>query len=337
MPETMFSGPKAQMDSPDGRWASSALTKAEQQHCAQLLLSSTMFSQASLHSRLEIASRMRRVDYDEGDVLHAQDDPCNRMFCVAEGEVKRYMKAGSAIVQMDTLGRAGSDCTFGILHLLQREPYFATAKAITDGTVYVLDADVFSQLLSERPLLVNETLHSLSLQIRADVQARTPFLEQKSQAGLPVFAICAAAASESLYRSALNAAMNAKLTGKWGALFPNMHIQTPMRVLYILGFKSVRFYLDTYVSIAPTLVMDPFMSDKKLRSLFKGIDMDNSGVLDRGEIRELAKRLGKNMGEHKLDAAMREMDRYAICGLSVCLSSFKSIYLAVDLAVMAMA
>ena len=65
--------------------------------------------------------------------------------------------------------------------------------------------------------------------------------------------------------------------------------------------------------------------------------MDNSGVLDRGEIRELAKRLGKNMGEHKLDAAMREMDRYAICGLSVCLSSFKSIYLAVDLAVMAMA
>ena len=58
-------------------------------------------------------------------------------------------------------------------------------------------------------------------------------------------AICTAAATESFYRSALNAMINAKLTGKMGGLFPNMHVQTPMRVTYILGFKTVRYYLDT--------------------------------------------------------------------------------------------
>jgi Ca2+-binding EF-hand superfamily protein len=79
-----------------------------------------------------------------------------------------------------------------------------------------------------------------------------------------------------------------------------------------------------------------FMSDKKLRSLFKGSDLDNSGALDRGEIRALARRLWKNMGEHKLDAAMREMDRYAMCGLSAFYSVFNPSAWLFILAVMAM-
>jgi len=45
--------------------------------------------------------------------------------------------------------------------------------------------------------------------------------------------------TESFYRSGLNAAMNAKLSGQWGALFPNMHIQCPARIAYINGFKGM--------------------------------------------------------------------------------------------------
>ena len=53
---------------------------------------------------------------------------------------------------------------------------------------------------------------------------------------------------ESFYRSGLNAAMNARLSGQWGTLFPNMHIQCPARILYINGFKGLRQYLDWKVS-----------------------------------------------------------------------------------------
>ena len=91
--------------------------------------------------------------------------------------------------------------------------------------------------------------------------------------GLPVFAICCASATESFYRSALNAMINAKLTGKMGGLFPNMHVQLPMRVSYILGFKTVRYLLDEKVdrskmgdmqnlglACVPGLAMTPFSS-----------------------------------------------------------------------------
>ena len=44
--------------------------------------------------------------------------------------------------------------------------------------------------------------------------------------------------------------MNARLSGHWGKLFPNMHIQCPARILYINGFKGLRQYMDYKVTTA---------------------------------------------------------------------------------------
>lgn len=81
--------------------------------------------------------------------------------------------------------------------------------------------------------------------------------------------------TESFYRSGLNAAMNAKLSGQWGTLFPNMHIQCPARIMYINGFKGLRQYLDWKIkpdeysnptaarlcmSFAPGIIMTPLSS-----------------------------------------------------------------------------
>ena len=63
-----------------------------------------------------------------------------------------------------------------------------------------------------------------------------------SVVGAPV-----AAAFEAYYRSALNSLMNASLTGTKSALFPNMHVQIPTRVLYINGFKATRQWLTNEV------------------------------------------------------------------------------------------
>lgn len=85
-----------------------------------------------------------------------------------------------------------------------------------------------------------------------------------------------AAAIESFYRAALNAYLNQKLTGvKMTTLFPNMHIQTPTRIVYINGFKAIRQYLDNMVkpdeysypmmvrlgaAVIPGICMTPFSS-----------------------------------------------------------------------------
>ncbi len=124
-----------------------------------------------------------------------------------------------------------------------------------------------------------EVVHSLAVEVRRQSNQvrwlmRTPLLEQRPKK-TNVIAVSMAALVESFYRSGLNAAMNARLSGQWGALFPNMHIQCPARIMYINGFKGLRQYLDWKVkpddysnptaarlcmSFAPGIIMTPLSS-----------------------------------------------------------------------------
>ena len=80
---------------------------------------------------------------------------------------------------------------------------------------------------------------------------RTPLTLQKAAPGNPILAVSIAAGIESFYRSALNAYINAHLTGQpRAALFPDMHRQIPARVLYINGTKGIRQFLDNHVDTA---------------------------------------------------------------------------------------
>ena len=68
-----------------------------------------------------------------------------------------------------------------------------------------------------------------------------------------------AASIEAFYRSALNAYLNAQLQGgKPPALFPDMHIQLPLRVLYTNGFKGLEPSVNLPESfLAPSLTLSP--------------------------------------------------------------------------------
>lgn len=60
-----------------------------------------------------------------------------------------------------------------------------------------------------------------------------------------VKAVAIASSIESFYRSAMNAKINQIVYGKpLGKLFPDMHIQTPTRVVYIVGIKHIRTMLQ---------------------------------------------------------------------------------------------
>ena len=62
--------------------------------------------------------------------------------------------------------------------------------------------------------------------------------------GFPVISTTVGATVDSFYRSAMNSKLNASLTGKTAPLFPNMHVQTPIRILYLNGIKNIRVAVD---------------------------------------------------------------------------------------------
>lgn len=126
----------------------------------------------------------------------------------------------------------------------------------------------------------HQVIISLGSEVRAVArlhQIRTPLLEQYApeQTRYTILGTSIAATVESFYRSALNASLNYRLTGYRGALFPDMHLQVPARVVYINGFKMLRRFIDdaivpdsyaypnlarTGMAISPGLIMTPVSS-----------------------------------------------------------------------------
>ena len=107
-----------------------------------------------------------------------------------------------------------------------------------------------------------DTVYSLQREVRSSSKPpqRTPLIRQKqTSAQSPIVATSVAATVESFYRSALNAYINAHLTGSpVSKLFPDMHVQIPMRVVYINGTKGTRAWLNNNIDprdySSPTLV-----------------------------------------------------------------------------------
>lgn len=75
--------------------------------------------------------------------------------------------------------------------------------------------------------------------------------EARSSIQVPIAETAGAAAVEAFYRSAMNTMINRRLTGVKDQLFPNMHIQVPTRMVYITGFKTLRYLVDNKSGIRP--------------------------------------------------------------------------------------
>jgi hypothetical protein len=136
--------------------------------------------------------------------------------------------------------------------------------------------DDFLKLLKAKPEIATYISEGLCGELRrGSKKYATPLLQQKQQEiNLPAVAI--AAGIESYYRSAMNALLNARLTGGARAeFFPNMHIQVPVRISYISGFKGLRAFFDRHVdpdlyeyptavqlaaAVSPGIIMTPISS-----------------------------------------------------------------------------
>ena len=86
------------------------------------LRKSTMFKYASEENLVRIASKMRRVDLNKGEVIYYQGDPTLEMFIITRGAVTRT-RLEEREHEHENLGSKGSEATIGALHLLRNEPF----------------------------------------------------------------------------------------------------------------------------------------------------------------------------------------------------------------------
>jgi Cyclic nucleotide-binding domain len=260
----------------DGTYTNTTMTPQEEASCTKLMQESEMFLKVPPEDLCKIVREMRPRHLRRNEVFIPQGGPSDRFFLLERGDIRRTFvdpKDGrSHTVKFQIQAKS-----INSMRILSGDPAHNTVKCISeDGCkVYEMVRPDFLKILQANPQITVKIAEGLCQELRSGSKTfQTPLLEQHSQeVNVPSVAI--AAGIESYYRSALNSKLNTRLTGIKAELFPNMHIQVPVRVAYITGFKGLRALLDQKVdpdlyeyptavrlvaTIAPGVIMTPISS-----------------------------------------------------------------------------
>lgn len=240
----------------------------------QALKSTVMFMGASEEELEPLVGAMELVEFRAGDMLVRQDcDLRDEAYIIYSGEVRRW------ISEQGRKHLASTFCSrsVGLLHLYNRaERSRFNAECATNVVAFRLKKEDIDKAIERHPHLAHSIIKDLSFYIRQSSKSlSTPLLEQRGyRSSLTVVSL--AASVESFYRSFMNALINRAVTGQSCPFFPNMHIQVPVRVIYINGMKQCRSYFDNQqqgllgnpnawlyqlmYAMMPGLVMCPFSS-----------------------------------------------------------------------------
>src|SRR6266540_4136015 len=138
---------------------------------ADLLGESELFSSLDEQARLHLAERASQRGYRRGQVVFVQDERGDRMFLVAEGEVRLLIRSPHGD-EVELTRRARGDA-FGEVALLDGGPRSATAEAITPAVLIGIGrehlVDAFLHLLGG---LVRRANNLSSALVFRDVRGR---------------------------------------------------------------------------------------------------------------------------------------------------------------------
>ena len=95
-----------------------------------------------------------------GEVIFEAGAEGREMFGVVEGEVELTMPNGMT-------ARVGPDGTFGEMALVDHSPRSATAVAVSDTKLAVVDERMFLFLIHETPMFALQVMGSLAERLRA--------------------------------------------------------------------------------------------------------------------------------------------------------------------------
>jgi len=138
----------------------------------QLLANIKMFELLDDDDRVELAKVIDEAHVVAGESLFQAGDPGDSLFIVESGEIELFIKdtAGQKIV----LATPSSGDMFGELAMLDYGPRTATAVALQDSDILVLDRDDLVLLFQKKPEAALHMLAALSsLTRKADELLRT--------------------------------------------------------------------------------------------------------------------------------------------------------------------
>ena len=138
----------------------------------QLLANIKMFELLDDDDRVELAKVIDEAHVVAGESLFQAGDPGDSLFIVQSGEIELFIKdtAGQKIV----LATPSSGDMFGELAMLDYGPRTATAVALQDSDILVLDRDDLVLLFQKKPEAALHMLAALSsLTRKADELLRT--------------------------------------------------------------------------------------------------------------------------------------------------------------------
>ena len=235
-----------------------------------------MFQKVPPNLLAQIAGLMTKRTFRRNEILLEQNAPSDRFFLLESGEIARKF-IDPEDQREHTVEYAIKAKSINSMKVLSGDPVYAQVKCVSDECrLYEMRRDALLSLLVKKPEIATKIAEGLCAEVRRSSRKyRTPLLQQRQQE-VNVPAVAIAAGIESYYRSALNAILNARLTGVKSDLFPNMHIQVPTRIAYIVGFKGLRTFFDKHVdaesygsnatavrltmAVAPGIFMTPISS-----------------------------------------------------------------------------
>lgn len=131
-----------------------------------------MFEQLNEDDRLALAEVVDELDVSAGQTLFQAGDPGDSLFIIKSGQIELFIK--DTVGQKIVLTTAKSGDMFGELAMLDSGPRTATALALTDSEVLVLDRSDLVLLFQRKPEAALHMLAALSgLTRKADELLRT--------------------------------------------------------------------------------------------------------------------------------------------------------------------
>lgn len=105
----------------------------------------------------------REVDLAAGEILMHEGDEGGCLYIILDGEFEFSKRSGDKEV---TLAIRGEGEVIGEMSLLDAAPRSATARALRDSRLLLIDRDAFRELLSKSPSAVMAILHTVTARLR---------------------------------------------------------------------------------------------------------------------------------------------------------------------------
>jgi CRP-like cAMP-binding protein len=112
-----------------------------------LLRGIPVFAQLDVHQLGLIASKLRDAHYRQGEVVLRQGEPGDAFYIIRSGRVAITTAAGGVETRVEERGPGEY---IGEIALLQRGPRTATARALTDLEVWMLEAADFERVVARQ-------------------------------------------------------------------------------------------------------------------------------------------------------------------------------------------